>query len=396
MRGGQVTLFVAIGLVMLLVVGIFFTVMLKGDGDTDVRETASTGVLANYLQSCLDTIVYDELETIGQSGGVLFFDRWPSAIVEGQRIVYGITRNHGGDGQLPGKLPLPQYPDWGVRKGMEDWLYENDNPVRQLPAWQDGYFGDVWLPAPCSRASTNRPGSTFTCRYYEGNPPGTPGPSVQELLEENVRQRVQGCADLRAFRQAVGSDVRSVGEPAVNVTMTYDNIIVRLLYPLELESGTKLEEFTRRYRVRLLPLMQFAIDLAKEETRNVTFNISGDYRDIPSWREGFLVMQRAVRPEQITGQIESPRADVVSVTDSRSVIEGQSFSISFLVEHRLPFLDHIGEEDWQLGCNAFPSRWLAWDPDEGPVTVGQDCAQDGSIVRYIATDADGNEDWQER
>jgi hypothetical protein len=54
-------------------------------------------------------------------------------------------------------------------------------------------------------------------------------------------------------------------------------------------------------------------------------------------------------------------ADLVTITDERSEVKGQPFSLSFLVEHRPPMLDKLN------GRNCDPA--LGRDPDGGPVSV---------------------------
>src|SRR5262249_12036176 len=126
---------------------------------------------------------------------------------------------------------------------------------------------------------------------YPGIPPDTVGPSVQETLERNIGQRVAACASPRVFADAIGRDVTQVGEPIVNVSFVPGKLVVALEYPLELQGDVVLmtAPISRTYNVRLLNVLQFATDLAREESRNVTFRIDQDFRNIPSWKNGFSV-----------------------------------------------------------------------------------------------------------
>ena len=399
MRGGQVTLFVIVGLVLLIVVGGLFMVLSKGAADkgSPIKGTTNVAVLSSFIGSCVDTVVTEQFQVLSRNGGAFSLEGYAVGPVRDQAMRYGLTRNYDTpDNEMLkpyGYLP-PQYPDWNVFVTRSDL----DTDGVRFDDFQDGYFGDVYFPAICSKTGGNRPGMTFTCRSYEGNPPGTPGPSTQAEFEARVRDGVRSCANLRAFQEAIGQDVERVDEPSVNITYTFSNVLVTLTYPVVLsgETTTRLEEFRRDYRVRYLPLAQFAIDLAREESRNVTFDLTEDYTHVRSYRPGFTVT--ANRDLVVEGDTPTYRATLVTIFDSQSLLDGQSYTFSFLIEHRDPMLSPLtvaqGEAITDDGMLPDGTPGAA-DPDETPIAITKERDAFGNLQRITVTDADGDTDWQE-
>lgn len=415
---GQVTLFFAVGLVMLIMLAIIYVALSRDDdpGAVDaVRSLSQNAVVQQYLTSCLDTIMNDELQKLGASGGLSESapsGAYPSAIIgsgdSARRVIFGITRNRDcGDppnatncAMFPVVYPAPKYPDDGVTLSHST---ENKNTRLDFPPFLDGYFGDVNFAGVCSPAGSNAPDSPNPCRYYSAssprvvsNPPGTPGPSTQQELLARVNTRVASCADIGVFSRATGAQVTAVGTPSVNITFVQEGVLAFFEYPITVQGSTEAQTLpvSRRYDVRYLALAQYAFDLAREETRNVTFNITdpAHYGKLSSYREGFSVGKArnisisSPSPSGLNG-VGSPKTDLVTILDARSRIDDVQFSFSFLVEHRPPMLDVLSAP---ANCDPANPQSIAADPDETPITV----VYDDTALNCTVTDASGETDWQ--
>jgi hypothetical protein len=410
MRGGrgQVTLFFAVGLVMLIFLLIIFLAFPRGnpgDGAATTVDVANNAVLNQYVSSCLDTVVNSELRKLGGSGALLDTSRYPNAIVgnnlAARNVLYGITRNRDcnatGCAIYPMAYTAPRYPDDNV-----DISNATINPASNeavpppFPSFVDGYFGDVNFPAVCDASGANRPNGPLACKYYYGinasgkllsSPPGTPGPSTEEYLLSQIKTRVQNCADLTVFSRATGSEVVNVSPPTVNITFTPEAVLVLFDYPVTLQghAETTMLPIQRRYDVRYLSIAQFAFDLAREETRNVTFNLTRDYRNISSYLDGFSVGKS--RNIKVTGPFT--QADLVTIIDARSRIDNQAYTFSFLVEHRAPMLGVLTDIN-QCDINH------AADPDERPLTIIKDISTGNCTVEVVdnPTIPTYERDWQ--
>jgi len=380
-RRGQITMFVIIGLLILLVFGIFyllFGAQQTSDGLRDrVQGTVALSDMAlidRHVGSCLDAIVKDELRILGDTGAADGVG--PSAIVgtgaTQTRVAYGITRNAAPQNTdvLPIANAAPRYPEWNVTIAQST---HDPRSGRPFPAYSGGYFGDVQFAAACDREGPNGPGAFIACVSYPDNPPGTRGPSVQETLSRNIVQRVASCASPSVFSQAIGRDVARVGDATLNVTYLPSEIAVTLTYPLVLSGDIVLETqpISRSYDVRLLSLLRFADDLARAESRNVTFRIEQDYSHLISWKQGMTVRRSRDVPVSsiLPGGSITPRADMVVILDAQSDLGSGAFPFRFLVEHRLPMLDTLPDDDWVsiFVSGEDPVAPVAADPDDGPL-----------------------------
>lgn len=420
-RRAQITLFVIIGLVALIVVGIFFSLskpVVQKEPVRSVEDIADNAILQQYLSSCLDTVVNDELYKLGQSGGLPNDPGYPSAEVgsgdSARKILYGVTRNN--DGDIPQFVPAPDYPD-----NSSSFSNMTINPRTGVPFLQfkDGFFGDTHFPATCERTGPNALGGAHACRYYIDNPPGTKGPSTQKQLQQRIEYQVAKCASLDRFNTATDGAVVSVGTPNVNLSFSSDVVMVGFMYDVTLKGSThKLLPINRRYDVRYVSIAEFAYDLAREETRNLTFDPANPahYKNIRSYRDGFIVGRSEV---PTTGNYLVPvtpnkNATLITIIDSKSSLRSESYTFSFLIEHRGPVLEKL--EDIDQCIPTVPpvagAPVIGLDPDDSSVSISKQilnkctfksCDSNTPPVcicdyeketRCIASDTDSEQDWQ--
>ncbi len=406
-------MFVLLGLVILMVVGVLYIVSTAQRERENLQDRiegtialSDMALIDRHVGSCLDTIVTDELRIIGDTGALGV--NGPSAIVgadaASRRVGYGVTRN--GAASDTDVLPIAKsgsaYPDVGV--GIENSTTDpsTGNP---FPGHSGGYFGDVQFVAICDRDGPNPPTASVSCSSpsgsYPGSPPGTVGPSVQETVERNIEQRVAACASSRVFTDAIGRDVTQVGDAMVNVTYLPSGLAVSLQYPLELDGDVVLQTapIARSYDVRLLSILQFATDLARAESRNVTFTPETDYRSLSSWKEGFDV--RRSRNVQISSPISggsvgsiTEHADMIAIIDTHSELSGVAYTFRFLVEHRVPMLQSMSDVDALrfFRDGETPSYPVAADPDDGIIPIGDQIAVEfpssGPYMQIVVWDSD--------
>ncbi|MBR9700596.1 hypothetical protein GOV11_01900 [Candidatus Woesearchaeota archaeon] len=399
MRGerGQVTMFVILGIVILLVIGLFYLV-LEGirteetirDQTQDLIDTTKATTLSGQIANCLDTVVKDEFRILGDTGGFPAAEGFPSAIVGDQKtsrlMLYGVTANRdtAANGGLKPYMQdfwwSPDYPYPGIE--IKDSLKD---PIsgKTYPPFVDGFFGDVNFPPICDPEGPNSEDSTRKCRFYPGQPPSTPKTkSTQELVRQQILQRVQACANIEEFEKTLGRDLNMVGHPDVELTFTHAGIIVEFDYPIEVNGQTQsiIETVRRTYEIRYLQVAQFAIDLARAESRDIYFNLERDYTTLPSYRTGFFVMRNDVRVDPQKFPSMDPKlgkhATLVTIVDSESDIDGAGFTFSFLIEKRRPMMGLIEN---RIGCTPLAQMPLqklldeasigAEDPDDTKVNI---------------------------
>ncbi len=397
-KQGQITLFVIIGLVALIIIGIFFSLAkmpVSKEPSQAIENVADNAILQQYLSSCLDSVVNDELYKLGQSGGLPNDPGYPSAEVgDGEsirKVLYGVTRNR--DVDIPQPAVAPEYPDNSSSFANMSINARTGQPF--LP-FKDGFFGDTHFPATCERTGANALGGAHACRYYIDNPPGTKGPSTQKQLQQRIEQRVAECASLDRFNRATNGAISSVNVPTVNLSFSSDVVMVGFTYDITLKgSAHKLLPITRRYDVRYVSIAEFAYDLAREETRNLTFNPANPlhYKNIQSYRNGFTVGRSEV---VTTGNYLIPpsqikNATLITIIDDKSSLRSETYDFSFLIEHRTPVLNKLSDISQCVLTNGIDPDTLlvivnlVEVKDINDVTIGHNC---------IVTDTDGEKDWQ--
>jgi hypothetical protein len=256
---GQVTIFFALGLVLLIAIGILYLMLSRAD-DTQapqVIDIAANPALNSYVTSCLDTVVNDELEEIGDTGGLSLLSaadqaQYPNGQVmmdgEPAHVLYGITQNHRKAPELEPTSVIPE--ETGVdlvraedrnidfahmtmycRSGHQ--LPEGEPFCFALPGFLPGYFGELNFLALCARDGPNGAGTSVLCTSYPGMPPGlqpVSQRSVQGLLTDRVQERVVSCVSEQRFRETIGQGFTVTAPPKVNIMFTRTNILVGLVY----------------------------------------------------------------------------------------------------------------------------------------------------------------------
>jgi hypothetical protein len=353
MRGGQITLFFIVGVVLLFTVALLYLFVQRNQVAQPLD--VDNAQLNAYLASCIDTAVENELLDLGEHAGIQERVRSSFPSLEGH--FYGIKRKEPDQMIGPWAHPIPQYPNWSITLANTEL---NDDGVTPLYPYQDGYFGDVHFMAPCSRASGNAPGSQFACRYYPGLPAGTPsGKSAQELAEAALQVKAQGCVNQGLFQRTFGSDVR-VQDPRLNLTLTPQLVLASVDFPLTVNGQAHELHLERMYALRYRALAEFSYDLARKETRDVHFNIidPADYKTLSSYKEGFKVER-----------IQGTAADLIIINDTASRVRNNPYAFQFLIEHRNPMIDPSSTD-----C----SNLAAADPDSTPLQ----CTMQNGII-YI-------------
>ena len=185
MKRGQITMFMIIGIIILLGAGmLIYMAMLKPEkrGDEAVvsqsLRQAAVQPVKDYIVSCLDIVSSDALDFIGKQGGRLYVSqggtvpdpgiaRLGSVYLDygGWKLFYSIIPPEGTVSSLFFSEP-PEYP-W------PDFPYSAESNISDI-----GFFGLVMLPP--------------LYRVHGVN-------SLQEQIEEYIANNIRGCVDFTRF-----------------------------------------------------------------------------------------------------------------------------------------------------------------------------------------------------
>ncbi|MFC1704954.1 hypothetical protein ACFLZ6_01345 [Nanoarchaeota archaeon] len=316
----QVTLFIIVGLVIVILVGIVYSVTKSAkDAETRAETTKTEEVrfetqpVQVFVENCLDKAIKEGLILLGNQGGRL-------------------TKEQGGTLSRFRNINNVSYAIYPPSPFIED-------------PYSLGLYGDNNLP-PLTREGSQ---------------------SMQLQLERFVVNEMDKC-NLSTFEsQAIKINK---GTPIADATLAKDNVDVRLTYQLDVESiatgaKTTLKDFRKSKKVRLGRIYELVSDLITLETTNASFNIASPV----NFRDGMsIIVQRDAFEND----------DTIIITDPGSLIDGVPYRFKFSRYNRKPAtypivpvvsFDEFDDEDLIYPENI-STEPKADDPDEDfPITV---------------------------
>jgi len=222
----QVTTFVIIGIIVLILIGIFFTVKEYQNRNQPVvpdKEKKEIGLIKEQIEGCLSDVSKEALIRAGEQSGYV---------------------------NLPSSLrysPLP---------------YESDifiNEIFTLPYWyhynKEGFF-KTHKPALCD---------------YDGDCPiqDFGESSIQKNVETYILENIDSCLD--DFNEYEDKySIKELDEKKVNVQIVEDKVIVKMSYPLsitiyETEDVLTIDSYLAEHDVDLLQLFTLAMNITEAE-----------------------------------------------------------------------------------------------------------------------------------
>lgn len=222
-RQGQVTIFVMIGLLLLVIVGLGLFMLGGDDNITTQTGRVDTTQVVTYVESCLRQTAKDGLLLLGRQGG--YTD------------LTGMSYNE--------EMPWLGQAYVGGPQVIPYWYYvaSCDNP-----------YGCVeFAPPPLCKDATE-------CDYAGDN-------SIELQLEHYVAQNIDVClGEFTPLKDRFG--IARDGDARVDIVFTPNDIIVDLLRPLEVEDyvsneQVSISQFSSRLDVDFEEVYRLAYDIAE-------------------------------------------------------------------------------------------------------------------------------------
>lgn len=367
-KKSQITLFIILGLILLLIIGFLFyltTYVVKKQTGTETTETQKIKTelqpIVNYVTQCLDQTTKEGLVLLGKQGGYLYaslvglqedfetylegyvFINYPSA--DPQQVLYGITPLRPGF-VMNGPPPIIYYSD--VPNYPWQYFPYTDYPTMSVKTF-GGFFGENRLP------------------FID---------MIETQLEAYIKNNITDCVDWSIFEEQ-GYEITEKNLNA-NLEIAKEDLVVRLVYPLTIKSKvtgdtTTIEDFFVREKVRLKKIHDAVNSLVENDIRNIDFDIEWD---------GTLISGLSV---QVIRDFYD-EDDIIIVEDANSLINGVPYKFIFARRNRGPALEEITSAVNSGDCNSL----LAHDPDEDSLNF--DCSITDSKV--TVTDDELLEDYQ--
>ena len=317
-KRAQVTVYIIIGMVILLLATLFF--YLKGT--TEKVQTVQELVRAQkipseikpittYVTASLDTAARKGLYLIGMQGGYIYDHQGGLTPDDAKTIFYGEHEvSYGIYKQETEYLSFyqpypPEYP-WDISSPATIFPY-----IAGTLNINSGHFGDENLP-----------------------PLDDSGPSIQLQLESFITSYLQNL-DLTLFKEH-GFDITE-GEMDVSVVIGENDVTVFLTYPLEITKRatnevTNINYFYTNHQIRLKKIYNLAHDIINEDIVRVLFNISD-----PSNNKDSMTIKK------ITNANPPKHDDIIIINDDKSMLYAEPYTFQFARENRYPALHYIDQ-----------------------------------------------------
>ena len=221
-RTAQVTTFIVIGLIILIVAGvIIYSISLLSKDETEkfTREILETPTellpVRTYLQDCLEQTGKTALLALGRQGGYISLDN-PEPYISGTTFTYDVSRPFESDAVVLGRDTAQLVPYWFYLDGPKDCV-ECELSSAQIPNIQE----------------------------------------MEQQVSKYVEEQLAVCLDNFIELTRQGYTIKTFTDPQVQTRINDDTVRITLTYPLEVASEGKeitMKLFSEEYPVQLLDL----------------------------------------------------------------------------------------------------------------------------------------------
>jgi hypothetical protein len=382
MKRGQVTVFVLLGILLLIVVGFaIYTMVVTSDeravtADDITSEDEAVNQLNQYLQSCVESSVANGTQTVLLQGGVYYEEQngtanstystehSPSFTQRFYDVYHGIRDSYPCPlaSENPPRYPanstfFNNYDDYGTGSAciIASSTFETNTILQSA-----GYLGVATMSRSCRLNSQNRIDNQQS--PFVGSRCGatTPNPSnaLETHIEDATETVLQRCADNQTVTNRTGNTVELFGDPNVSVGYAPETTSYRVRMPIRIdvaggEPTVTRHTFTYQANIPLLSMWRKIYDAvltdAKEPRHNFTESLTS--LDI-----------------QATNDTAKPR--IYAITHPSAQLNGEDLTVMTAFERRAPVLnliDQTTEDELNVIVEATNDIQLspeAVDPDD--------------------------------
>ena len=391
MSKSQITIFIVLGIVVLIIFGLMFfvsrqtsDVVLEKRVNKIYDDFLSSTDIQHITQNCLDQTAKEALFLLGLQGGRIydyqfdggysipaFYDVIPynytGRNISGEvyNISYGITDVHL---QRVGAPPInpPDYPYGGSLvndislAGLSSNFLINPNNQIFANVSRSGRF--TILADLCNKFGPNDPyiaGAGISCETYSPK-----NESIQEYITKYIDQNTPSCINF-TFKRTTQYNITS-GILFSDVLIGEDDLLISLVYPIEisiknLPPVTNYLNFNIRPKIRLKIIHELASHLigynpyvipTRTEANNIFFNIErddpndcydGGSKCIVDEINVFKLKNYCLENDCNFNNSHYNYSDILVIEDNKSIIGGKPYRFLFAIENRKPVLDFIDE-----------------------------------------------------
>ena len=357
-KRGQITIFIIVGIVVLSLVTLSYQstnivakAQLTQKVDKIASDLLSTTALNYYVTLCVDKSLKDGLALLGEQGGFIYKGQ-PGSVLYWEPKTHNYFINENKTSKIAFEI-LEDYPQ-----------------ITSLAPEYPCNIGSVYpKPRYCGYTKNSkgyRFGRTVLRSLTRDNE--LYSPSIERQLEGYIENSTQSCVDMSSITAILGYNVTE-GKIHANVTFGDDDVSVKVTYPLMFNivgypQTTKLVEFTSSVNVRFKTIYNFIKSIIEKDNTDVQFDIKTD-----SYKDNYYYPEMDIERKK---WVDEKHSDLITVTDGKSMIDGNQYSFQFMRQNRRPVLDLIaGDNPNYEFVNVIGTPIVVdphgYDPDEDPL-----------------------------
>jgi hypothetical protein len=351
MRRGQITVFVLLGILLLIVVGFaIYTMVVTADenrvsAEDITSEDEAVTQLNQYLQSCVESGAANATRTVLMQGGAHYTNGSDEANTS-EYSPSGTPRffdvYHGISDEYPCSKAFsdpPRYPANGTFFSNYD-SYQEGLACLSGPPYDPktvryfaGYLGVATIPESCPSNSENQDLPSYVTSRCSSTSPDQD--ALETHLENATEQAIRRCADNTTVSNRTGNHIELTGEPDVQVGYGTNTTSYTVFLPISVdvsggEPTLKRHSYTYQSNYPLFSMWGSIHNAMVNEVRDPLYNLSEQLTS--------LNVQTSSDPNKpLIYEITHPEVD----------IQGDDLKVLTAAERRAPVLNKISQAEEQ-------------------------------------------------
>ena len=351
MKQGQITVFVLLGILLLITVGFaVYTLTVTSDerrvsAEDITSEEEAVTQLNQYLQSCVETSVANATNTVLLQGGVYYekqngsvpdtrsAEYSPSNTPRFYDVYYGIrddypcSEAHSSPPRYPANYTFFSNYDRYEGSCVETQPPYSTNTVQKYA----GFLGVASIPESCMFGSNNQQLPSYVTSRC-GSTTLRPENALEVHLENASEDRLTQCINNATLNDRTGNTVSLNGEPDVEVGYATNSTSFYVFLPVEIdvsggEPTVTRHSFTYQENIPLFTMWRAIHDAMIKEVKEPRYNLSSELTrlDVKTTRQTGTTFY----------EIQHPEAD----------FRGRDLTVVTAAERRSPVLNKISQTD---------------------------------------------------
>ena len=351
----QITMIMMIGLMLFIMISFVLYLSkssVKKQSQQSIKNIQETAIdtlpIKEFVANCLDKLAKDAVVLLGRQGGYIYSSQSGALIdyAETDEGLFFVKHNNLNVAYniLPPKFEsspyssdIPDYP-WST------FPYKTEAPNEEV---FDGFFGIDNMPPLNSSEGPN---------------------SIQTQIETFIDNNLMSCADMSLFRNQ-GHYIET-NNSNTQVIIGGNDISIKSKIPIIINNPStkesiKISDFSTNIDIRLRNIYFFTKELIENDIKNIRFNVSDTNNNKDS-----LSIQ--LIKNIYSDEARKIKADLITVSDEKSLIYGKPLEYIFARRNRAPALYYIKQNNlefphlYTINRNELlrDSELKAEDPDE--------------------------------